>query len=45
MVAELAELNGLSSDLPEIPVHILVSRLRIAVRSRYKVGGNSETGH
>jgi len=23
MVAELAELNGLSSDLPEIPVHIL----------------------
>ncbi|MFY9639852.1 MAG: DUF1902 domain-containing protein [Rhodomicrobium sp.] len=23
MVGELAELNGLSSDLPEIPVHIM----------------------
>jgi hypothetical protein len=26
MVAELAELNGLSSDLPEIPVHILAGQ-------------------
>jgi predicted RNase H-like HicB family nuclease len=26
MVAELAQLNGLSSDLPEIPVHILAGQ-------------------
>jgi Domain of unknown function (DUF1902) len=26
MVEELAELNGVSSDLPEIPVHILAGR-------------------
>jgi hypothetical protein len=26
MVEELAELNGISSDLPEIPVHILAGQ-------------------
>ena len=33
MVAELAELNGLSSDLPEIPVHILQGK-RLASQTR-----------
>jgi predicted RNase H-like HicB family nuclease len=26
MVAELAQLNGLSSDLPEIPIHIMAGQ-------------------
>jgi len=30
MVGELAELNGLSADLPEIPVHILAAETAFA---------------
>lgn len=26
MVAELAELNGMASDLPEIPIHLIASQ-------------------